>query len=104
ETFSYTNGSVIVEEIKQLHMQFSEMVDEISYSLMRANETQNRNLLREANDINLQIMNKATELKESQKLEMQKSRDELLQLTNFIHLLTFIFIGLAVLISLLIGS
>lgn len=104
ETFSYTNGSVIVEEIKQLHMQFSEMVDEISYSLMRANETQNRNLLREANDINLQIMNKATELKESQKLEMQKSQDELLQLTNFIHLLTFIFIGLAVLISLLIGS
>ena len=98
-----SNDSEIVEEIKQLHMQFSEMVDEISYSLLRANETQNRNLLREANNVNLQIMEKATELKEKQKQEMQNSRDELSQMTNFIHLLTFIFIGLAVLISLVVG-
>ncbi|MGG0670100.1 methyl-accepting chemotaxis protein [Sporosarcina koreensis] len=104
EAFSYTNGSVIVEEIKQLHMQFSQMVDEISYSLMRANDTQNRNLLREANDVNLQIMEKASELKESQQQEMQKSREDLLQMTNFIHLLTFLFIGLAVVISLIIAS
>ncbi|WP_432358217.1 methyl-accepting chemotaxis protein [Sporosarcina sp. UB5] len=103
EAFLNTNDSGIVEEINQLHMQFSEMVDEISYSLMRANETQNRNLLREANNINLQIMEKATELKENQKLEMQNSRNELSQMTNFIHLLTFIFIGLAVLISLIVG-
>ncbi|MCG7346068.1 methyl-accepting chemotaxis protein [Sporosarcina sp. ACRSL] len=103
EAFSYTNDTVIVEEIKHLHMQFSEMVDEISYSLMRANETQNRNLLREANNVNLQIMEKATELKERQQLEMQKSRDELSQMTNFIHLLTLIFIALAVFISLVVG-
>ncbi|MFC5604379.1 methyl-accepting chemotaxis protein [Sporosarcina koreensis] len=103
EAFAYTNGSVIVEEIKQLHMQFSDMVDEISYSLMRANETQNRNLLREANNVNLQIMEKAIALKENQKLEMQNSRDDLVQMTSFIHVLTFIFIGLAVLISLVVG-
>lgn len=103
EAFSYTNGSVIVEEIKQLHMQFSEMVDEISYSLMRANETQNRTLLREANTINLQIMEKATALKENQQQEMQNSRDDLLQMTSIIHLLTFIFIGLAVFLSLVVG-
>ena len=62
---SNSKDSEIVEEIKHLHMQFSEMVDEISYSLLRANETQNRNLLREANNVNLQIMEKATELKEN---------------------------------------
>ena len=103
EAFSYTNDTVVVEEIKQLHMQFSQLVDDISYSLMRANETQNRNLLREANNVNLQIMEKATALKENQKVEMQNSRDELSQMTNFIHLLTFIFIGLAVVISLIVG-
>lgn len=101
--FNNTNDSEIVEEITQLHTQFSEMVDEISYSLMRANETQNRNLLREANSVNLQIMEKASALKQNQQQEMQKSRDELLQMTNFIHLLTFIFIGIAVLISLVVG-
>lgn len=101
--FTNSNDSEIVQEILSLHTQFSEMVDEISYSLMRANETQNRNLLREANDVNLQIMAKAAELKQNQRLEMQKSRDELLQMTSFIHLLTFIFIGLAVLISLVVG-
>lgn len=103
DAFKSAQNSEVVDEIRDLHMQFSEMVDKLSYSLMRANDTQNRNLLREANSVNLQLMEKAEQLKENQKIAMQTSRDELATMINFIHLLTFIFIGAAVLISLLVA-
>ena len=101
--FSNSKDREIVEDIKHLHIQFSEMVDEISYSLLRVNETQNRNLLREAANVNSQITEKVTELKEMQQQEMQNSVNELAQMTESIHLLTFIFIALAVLLSLIVG-
>lgn len=94
----------LIEEIGALHEQFSVMVDDLSYSLMRASDTQNRNLLREANLTNLQIMDKAIQLKENQYKAMDNSRAELLDLTNFIHLLTLLFIATAIIISLIVAT
>ncbi|WOV88631.1 methyl-accepting chemotaxis protein [Sporosarcina oncorhynchi] len=104
DSFTSSANKEIVDEISVLHVEFSELVDELSYSLMRANDTQNRNLLREANLVNLQIMEKATELKDRQYKEMKQSRDEIADLTNFIHILTLLFIATAIIISLIVAA
>lgn len=104
DSFKNSIDSEIVGEITELHTQFSELVDELSYSSMRASDTQNRKLLREANSLNIQIMEKATLLKESQQQEMKQSRVELAELAKIVYIITFLFIGIAVVISLIVAS
>lgn len=103
-SFENPTNIQLVEEISALHEEFSVLVDELSYSLMRASDTQNRNLLREANITNLKIMDKAIQLKENQYNAMDSSRAELDKLTNFIHLLTFLFIATAIILSLIVAT
>lgn len=104
ESFRNSSDAELVGELTTLQLQFGELVDELSYSLMRASETQNRTLLRDANTLNEQIMERATALKEHQQQAMQQSRQELASLTKTVHMITFLFIGIAIILSLIIAT
>lgn len=104
ESFRNSSDAELVGELTTLQLQFGELVDELSYSLMRASETQNRTLLRDANTLNEQIMERATALKEHQQQAMQQSRQELASLTKTVHMITFVFIGIAIILSLIIAT
>lgn len=104
ESFRNSSDAELVGELTTLQLQFGELVDELSYSLMRASETQNRTLLRDANTLNVQIMERAATLKEHQQQAMQQSRQELESLTKTVHMITFAFIGIAIILSLIIAT
>lgn len=104
ESFRDSADAQLVSELTTLQLQFGELVDELSYSIMRASETQNRSMLRDANTLNVQIMEKATVLKENQQKAMQQSRNELETLTTTVHMITFVFIGIAIILSLVIAT
>ncbi|MCG3089361.1 methyl-accepting chemotaxis protein [Sporosarcina cyprini] len=88
KSFTSSENKNLVDELTALDEEFGQMVDEISYMLMRGNETQNRVLLKQASVLNMEMMDKATELKARQLEEMATSRKSLENMTMIIHSIT----------------
>ncbi|MBB4824211.1 methyl-accepting chemotaxis protein [Sporosarcina luteola] len=104
QSFTASDNNVLVEELNALHEEFGLMVKDISYMLMRGNETQNRVLLKQASVLNGQMMDKANELKAKQLEEMAMSRKSLENMTVVIHVITIGLIVAGLLLSVIVTN
>ncbi|QTD41467.1 methyl-accepting chemotaxis protein [Sporosarcina sp. Te-1] len=103
-SFTASDNRELVEELSAMHGEFSQMVEDISYMLMRSNETQNRVLLKQASVLNEQMIDKANELKAKQLDEMASSRKSLENMTVVIHIITFGLILAGLILSIIVTN
>jgi len=100
--FAHDKDSALVEDITTMNSDFREMVDSISYMLMRSNDVQTRVALKDANNLNNSLMEKANELKDHQLKEMKNAREDLSQMTNVIKIVIVLLIIAAIALSLIV--
>jgi len=104
KSFTSSENKNLVDELTALDEEFGQMVDDISYMLMRGNDTQNRVLLKQASVLNMEMMDKATELKARQLEEMAASRKSLENMTLIIHSITIGLILAGLMLSIIVTN
>ncbi|GKV54550.1 hypothetical protein NCCP2222_04970 [Sporosarcina sp. NCCP-2222] len=104
KSFTSSENKNLVDELTALDEEFGQMVDDISYMLMRGNDTQNRVLLKQASLLNMEMMDKATELKARQLEEMAASRKSLENMTLIIHSITIGLILAGLMLSIIVTN